>query len=302
MNNFAIWILFILHPSSFILAVAPGAALPEQTRGDMTARLTVHVEDVKAHLVRLTLTVTGGPRLEVEPPQLSDPVNAWEAQRNEWCRLDGDRLTWTTTILLRQTKPGPAALPDLKVRFRAGPDAAWQEAEWVDLLKTAHDAPPPELLPPPPPWIPAWLLWAVGGITTMALAAGGCWMGLRRRRPRQPPPEQWALQELSRLAGSSPADPAAYHTALSDVVRRYLADRFGLPATRRATAEFLETVRRSGRLSDEAQALLRDFLERCDLAKFAPIGASEEERREAAGLARTLVERTSGTKAAATSS
>ena len=303
MNKIAIWILFILYPSCFILSVAPGAALPEQTRGDMTARLTVHVEDAEAQpgaaIVRLTLTVTGGSLLQVEPPELSDPLNAWEVQRNEWCRLDGGRLTWTTTILLRQTKPGPAALPDVKVRFRDGPETAWQEAEWVDLLKTAHDAPPPELSPPPPPWIPAWLFWVVGGIAAMLLATAGCWMSFRRwRTPKPLSPERWALQQLSRLDESAPADAAAYHTALSDVVRRYLADRFGLPATRQTTAEFLETVRRSGRLSAERQALLRDFLGRCDLAKFAPVGASDEERREAAGLARSLVEWTSGTKAA----
>ena len=123
----------------------------------------------------------------------------------------------------------------------------------------------------------------------------GVWRGRLVDRPSAPaaapkplPPEQRALQELARLDASATADPAAYHTALSDVVRRYLAERFGLPATRQTTAEFLETVRRSGRLSAEQQALLRDFLERCDLAKFAPVGASAEECREAAALARAV--------------
>ena len=135
---------------------------------------------------------------------------------------------------------------------------------------------------------------AAAGVVA-ASAAGSPWLPWAGRRPRRccsgrgrlldarrvpaaaqsrRPPEQWALQELGRLDESATADAAAYHTALSDVVRRYLADRFGLPATRQTTAEFLETVRRSGRLSAEQQALLRDFLERCDLAKFAPVGAS----------------------------
>ena len=48
------------------------------------------------------------------------------------------RLTWTQAIRLKQVKPGPAALPDVKVRFRDGPAAVWQEAEWVDLLTTVR--------------------------------------------------------------------------------------------------------------------------------------------------------------------
>ena len=285
-----------------LAAAPPGAALPEQTRGDMTARLAVHVEGAGsqpgAEVVGLTLTLTGGPLLQVEPPRLADPLNAWEAQRNEWCRLDGRRLTWTIAIRLRQVKPGPATLPDVKVRFRDGPDAAWQEAEWVDVLKTMRDAPPPEFVPPPP-LIPAWLPWLVGAVAAPLLLAAGWLVSRRRPRPgKPPPPDQWALQELGRLDASPPSDPAAFHTALSDVVRRYLAERFGLPATRQTTAEFLETVRRSGRLSAEQQRLLAEFLERCDLAKFAPVGASADECGEAAALARAFVERTTGTKTA----
>jgi len=286
---------------SVFSAAPPGAALPPQTRGDMTARLTVHVAEAGpqpgAALVRLTLTVAGGPLLQVEPAQLADPLNAWEVSRNDLCRLDGDRLTWTEAITLRQTKPGPAPLPDVKVRFRDAPDAPWEEAEWVDILKAARDVPPPEFLPAPPP-APAWWLWLGLAVAAPAIALVAWIVARRRRRPAKPlPPEQRALRELS-LLDAATADPAAYHTALSDVVRRYLAERFGLPATRQTTDEFRETVRRSGRLSADRQALLRDFLTRCDLAKFAPVGASAEEGREAAALARALIEPMSGGKTA----
>src|SRR5665213_1878212 len=81
-----------------------GVVLPEQTRGEMTARLVIHVADAGiqpgAALVRLTLTITGGPLLEVESPQLSDPVNAWEAVREDTRRQDDGRLIWTESIQL----------------------------------------------------------------------------------------------------------------------------------------------------------------------------------------------------------
>ncbi len=275
-----------------------GVALPEQTRGDMTARLVIHVADAGvqpgAALVRLTLTIMGGPMLDVESPQLSDPVNAWEATRQDSRRQNDGGVVWTEVIQLRQVKPGPASLPDVKVRFRADPAAAFQEAEWIDLLKRERDGPPPETLPPRPSTM-QWLPWTALAALLLALTAVG-WIVLRRwSRARQIlSPEQWAVRELNRLQGTaaiSTLNRADYHTVLSDVIRRYLTERYGLPATLQTTAEFLTTIRLSSRLSAEHQALLRDLLERCDLAKFAPVGASSEECQERRrALARTFIE------------
>jgi hypothetical protein len=275
-----------------------GVALPEQVRGDMTARLVIHVADVGVQpgvaLVRLTLTITGDPPLEVESPQLSDPVNAWEAMREHSRQQNDGRVVWTEAIQLRQVKSGPALLPDVKVRFRDDPAAPYQEVEWIDLLKMVRDVPPPETLPRPPSGV-QWLPWTgLAGVVLLLMA--GCWIMLCRwRRARQVlSPDQWAVRELLRLQGTaiSTLNMADYHTILSDVIRRYLTERYGLPATLQTTAEFLATIRASSRLSAELQALLRELLERCDLAKFAPVGASPEECLEATALARAFVEQT----------
>ena len=279
-------------------AESEGVALPEEARGDMTARLVIHVADAGvqpgAALVRLTLTVTGGPLLEVEAPRLSDPVNGWNAERDDSRRQDDGRVVWTEVIQLRQIKPGPASLPDVKVRFRDDPAAPFQDAEWIDLLKMATDVPPPEALPPLPSRM-QWLPWI--GLAGLVLVLGivGEIMLRRWRRARQVlSPEQWAARELIRLQETSISslNAASYHTALSDVIRRYLTERYGLPATLQTTAEFLATIPTSSRLSAEQQTLLRGLLERCDLAKFAPVGASLEEGRETTALARAFVEQT----------
>jgi hypothetical protein len=272
--------------------------LPEQVRGDMTARLAIHVADAEgqpgAALVRLTLTITGGPLLEVEPPQLSDPVNAWEATRGDSRRQDDGRIVWTESIQLRQVKPGLASLPDVKVRFRDDPAAAFEEAEWIDLLKMVCDIPPPETLPPVPSGT-QWLPWAGLAGAALVLTAGG-WVLLRRwlRSHQALSPDQWAARELNRLqeTANSTLNRAHYHTTLSDVIRRYLSDRYGLAATLQTTAEFMATICASGRFSPPQQTLLCELLERCDLAKFAPVGASGEECRETTALARAFVEQT----------
>jgi hypothetical protein len=89
-----------------------------------------------------------------------------------------------------------------------------------------------------------------------------------------------------------------YHTLLSGVVRRYLEARFRLPARRQTTAEFLEAMRRAPQLNAGQQELLRDFLERCDLGKFAPVTPSAEECRATAGMARRLIEQCTATNSA----
>ncbi len=94
---------------------------------------------------------------------------------------------------------------------------------------------------------------------------------------------------------------ARFHTELSDVVRRYLELRFQLRAPRQTTAEFLESMRDAPQLTGEQQALLRDLLERCDLAKFARAAAPPEECQAAAAMARTFVQQTAAPAKPATS-
>jgi hypothetical protein len=151
-------------------------------------------------------------------------------------------------------------------------------------------------LPPPPPW-PRWPLGVVLAVLLVGVAVG-VWRRRRRARPEAPPlsPQAWALQELDRLeALDLPAQGAVnrYHTLLSDTLRRYLELRFQLRAPRQTTAEFLQAGETTRRLNPAQQELLRDFLQRCDLAKFAQANPSPEECRAVADVARSFVSETS---------
>jgi hypothetical protein len=289
----------LLLPLLFAAAPAPeGDHPPPVQRGGMTAAITVHAAGQGPQpgeaLVFVTLTVEGGPGLQAEA-RLSDAASAWDVTRTDFEKMEGGRRTWTEFIRLRQTKPGREPLPAVTVRFREGPSEKWEEAEWPDLLKTMGGGPGVEGPTSVPPW--PWPTAAAAAAAALVLLAAAWLLSRRRDRSRKPlPPDRRALRELARIeqTAAPPAGPSeAYHTLLSNVVRRYLAERFGLPAPRQTTAEFLETVRKSGRLPAEHQALLRDFLGRCDLAKFAPAPASPDECRRAAALARDFIQQTS---------
>jgi hypothetical protein len=287
---------------------AKGDPFPPIRRGDLSAHLSVHTAEKGPQpglaLVDLTISVTGSPDLEVEPPRLLDSTAAWFVRRTEWAAADGDRVTWTERLRLTQTKPGPTPLPDVKVRFRDGAAGTWEKAEWVDLLKEPRSAPGVEAQPSTFEW-PWQIGAAAAGAVGLLLVLGSAWYVSRRRPSARPPspPDQWALSELTRIEQTvaPPAgDSERYHTLLSNVVRRYLAERFGLSAPRQTTAEFLKTLRASDKLPPDQQAMLRDFLEQCDLAKFARAPASSDDCRRAAELARAVVRQTTSLVAAPT--
>jgi hypothetical protein len=285
-----------------------GDTLPLVKRGDMIAELNVKVKQPPVGrpraeppfaVVRLTVTVWGGPTLDVEAPPHAEVIDdAWKQTPVAGPKLDRktDGTTWKQTIELEQVKPGTLPIPSVKIRFRDDPASAkWEEVEWTDILREPHGAPILEG-PLPEEARRGWLLWVSLGLAALALLLGS-W-GLKRRLtgPAKPlPPDEWALQELARIEKTllPPAgDAERYHTLLSNVVRRYLAERFQLPAPRLTTAEFLEEVRKVPDLSAEQQTLLRDFFERCDLAKFARASATPEECLRATELARTFVRQT----------
>jgi hypothetical protein len=269
---------------------------PPQRRGATEAvlgvRVAAHSEAPGIGAAGYTVVVRGPAELEVAPPQLGDAAGVWKEdwQASLWEENDGG-VTVTVLVPLRQVKPGPAALPDLRLRWREGPEAPWHEAQWLDVLRQPRDVTGPAAPPPPPaPW-----KWAVAGVVVASALLAALVLG-RRRPPTLPPapPEVRALKEIDRLEREAlpPAESAdAFHTRLSEAVRRYLAERFGLKALAQTTAEFLAAARKVAKLG-EREALLREFCERCDLAKFARAGLSADDCRRSVALARSLVQQT----------
>ena len=72
-----------------------------------------------------------------------------------------------------------------------------------------------------------------------------------------------------------------WYVELSDIVRRYVEERFALRAPELTTEEFLFEAGRSAELSSSHRGLLSDFLERCDRVKFARYTPGADESRQA---------------------
>ncbi|HTU90227.1 MAG TPA: DUF4381 family protein [Gemmataceae bacterium] len=276
--------------------------LPRQHE-DMEAKLTVRAGTQTAQRglgnVVLTLTIMGPPTLDVEEePRLGDAAAAWKEERLTSTRtVQNQRAVWSQVIRLKQVKSGIEPVPDVTVRFRRQPDSEWIEEKWIDVLRHIRDG--TELTSPAaeePSWLRRWGFLLI--LTATALLVLLAWLNKRRhaRREELLPPDRWALREIERIETTlmpPHGEAEAYHTRISFVVRRYLAERFGLHALQLTTVEFLEAMRPFSQLSAEQQALLTELFERFDLAKFARAGTSPQECQHTAELASELVRQTS---------
>jgi hypothetical protein len=221
--------------------------------------------------------------------------------------LPDQHKRWRQTFVLEPMDKGdhPLQIEPLRYRLEAG-KGDWQTATFEPIkvkVMTSVVAPdvsqmrpitPPEEIPPARAWWTGVLRWGGLALVVLALLLGG--LELKRRfAPSLPElaPHEWAARELLRLeAMDLPRHGQAerFHTLLSDVMRRYLELRFRLRAPRQTTAEFLEAMRQAPQLTAEQRSQLRDFLERCDLAKFARAEFSVTECAATATMAHTFIE------------
>jgi hypothetical protein len=244
----------------------------------------------------LLIVVEGPAELEVGAVRLEDAIEAWTApaQFSSWAQ-QGDRARCAVSLDLIQSKPGPAALPALRLRCREGPSGEWQELRWVDILKEARSVPPPEELPPlpPSPW-PGRLRW-LGTALAGAMGLLALTWGLRRwfSIPAPPvPAHARALHDLAQLKPLAKDGSGEFYANLANVLRPYLSARFEVNTGHCTSNELLAELERRSVLSVGQLLTLRVLFERCDLAKFAGASPPIDERLLSLELARTLVEET----------
>ena len=83
-----------------------------------------------------------------------------------------------------------------------------------------------------------------------------------------------------------------YYYHITDIVRHYIEDRFGLLAPERTTEEFLTEMAHTNKLDDTHKILIREFLERCDMVKYAKYGPSNLEVKETYDAAKRFIDET----------
>jgi len=120
------------------------------------------------------------------------------------------------------------------------------------------------------PSIWSWLL-PVLIAAALGVLAWVWWILRKRRRTTAQIQETAADRARMRLreAWKCVDRPERFCTRLSEIVRVYLEERFRLRAPEQTTEEFLADTQKNTLLDLRHQGLLAQFLEQCDLVKFA---------------------------------
>jgi len=126
---------------------------------------------------------------------------------------------------------------------------------------------------PPFFFLHSWLwLWIALDVAAAVALLVLVWLWLRPHRLLSPKSAyELALEKLEKARALLREDnPMPYAILVSETIRSYLGQRFQAPSTRRTTEEFLRQMEadRATPLA-EHRDLLRDFLQSCDLVKFA---------------------------------
>jgi hypothetical protein len=129
--------------------------------------------------------------------------------------------------------------------------------------------------------VPPWVIYS-GIIAGLALLGLLIWW-IRKRALRPKPvesPRTRALAALHRIAGEMETlTPYQFSIVVSDILRGYVTEQYNLPVTRQTSVEFLAMLAKSSPFSADEKSLLEDFLNRCDLIKFARYDATPHDSR-----------------------
>ena len=250
-------------------------------------------------------------RLEVESeesdtvqfPDSQDGFGEFAVVRDEALptrMLDDGRVSRSREYVLQPFLPGDYELPPLEVTLNGSVKLS---TEPVDLVveSVLEDEESPELRDITEPFdIPApWWWWAALGVSLAAALAGLAWWWKRRKHamsvPRPVPPHEAALGALDALLADNLISEGRYQLfflRLSDIVRHYVEERFGLRAPERTTEEFLAEMAAAPVIRKDHQKLLRGFLHQADMVKFAKFLPAEDEVGGAVNAARRFIRQT----------
>jgi hypothetical protein len=150
--------------------------------------------------------------------------------------------------------------------------------------------------------LPLYIGIGAGALAVLALIGFLVVRGVRHGTltPAKKPVPSWvrAEQELDQLLAEGLVEQGqveAFYTRITDILRRYVEERFQIHAPEQTTEEFLDQASRSEEVSGHRESL-EHFLTHADLVKFARYTPEQSEIDNTVEACRTFIAETRGSK------
>jgi len=298
--------------SLLVLALLAFSAVPVLAAEGIQVTLTPDREELTVgDPVQLTLEVTHPAGYQVILPKLEQAWGPFEvrgqSQATTTANDDGSETT-RQTIQVTLFDLGEFETPELQ--FGVSDAAGQVSEETVPSVSLAvvpslaeddndlRDIKPQATLNVPPIWP-----WIVGGVLVAAIAATVGWWAYRRRQGKpfglasagdNRPAWQVAFDTLDAIEGMDLLERGRfkeYYTLVTDALRAYLENQFGLRVFDRTTSE-LKPILQHSELQPEHGRRLLDLFADSDLVKFAKFVPDLQTASRLTARARELVELT----------
>ncbi|MFQ5823684.1 MAG: BatD family protein [bacterium] len=304
--------------TKFSLLLALTILLIGNLRGQQQSRYSVKSDVDKSTItigdvVTYTIIVEYANEVQVEKPPLADNLGAFEIR--DYKEYDkeqvDDQIVERIDYFISTFDVGEFEIPPLEFHFVIPGDTTKKvlrtnkikilvESLNPSVAGDIRDIKVPMNLPKN---YRKLILWgALGlGILILALLAFYIWRRKKagkallpkKEKPRRPAHEV-ALDELNALKDSSllaAGKVKEFYIKISEIIRRYIEGRYFIIALEMTTFDLIENLK-SAEIEPENVQLIIEFLDICDLVKFAKYKPTEEEHASTINKAFEIVERT----------
>ena len=243
----------------------------------------------------LTLEVLQDPDLKVSFPQFSDTITQnieiVEKSDLDTTQIREDRIAVRQKYRITSFDSGLHYIPPMKFELASAQMEQQKETrsigmrvvnpfENVDPQKGIADIKGPIDTPFKLSELYRFLPWILGGLGLALLIAAAIYFYLTRRNPlkailKEKPKEPAhviALRKLDQVKEDKAWQKGhikEFYSDLSDILRHYIEDRYGIPAPEQITSQIMESLRYVDLPDENVPDKARQVLELADLVKFA---------------------------------
>jgi hypothetical protein len=262
-------------------------------RGPLSCIVDIDKSEITiADRLNLTITAIIDENYEVELPATGDKLSEFgivDYHTSAPELTDDHKKKISRSYALEPFLSGEYTIPAMMVRFwkttEQGKDDHSLETEEIKISVKSllpdnfkdmklHDIYPPVTLPRA---MSVWM-WVIGIAGTAVTSGVISFIIIKRRRKKYSivakhlPPHEIAFNELENLIAQNLIEKGEikiFYFEITQILRRYIENRFGIRAPEQTTEEFLDGLRSNITFPDKDKGLLKNFLMHCDLVKFA---------------------------------